>query len=204
MIEHTIRQGDCINSIAHDNGFLWKTIWDHGANAELKQLRKDPSVINPGDIVRIPDIQIRQETGATEQRHRFRKKGTPAKVKIQVKRNDEPRANVPYKLEIDGKLKTGTTDGQGMVEMQIPPNARRGELRVGTGNDMEVYPFQLGAVDSIDTEDGARQRLRNLGFDADAESFAELLKAFQGKHKIQATGQLDQATQDKLKQEFGE
>ena len=204
MIEHQIRQGDCINSLAAENGFLWETLWNHGANAELKALRKDPSVLNPGDILRIPDKRQKQENGATEQRHRFKKKGTPAKVKIQVKRNDEPRANTPYTLEIDGKVKSGNTDGQGMVEMQIPPGAKRGELRVGAGSEVEIFPFNLGAVDSVDTQDGARQRLRNLGFDADQESFEELMKSFQAKEDLQQTGQLDQATQDRLKQCFGE
>lgn len=204
MIEYVVKQGDCFNSIATDNGFLWETLWNHGANAELKRLRKDPSVVNPGDVVRIPDKQLKQESGATEQRHRFKKKGTPAKVKIQVKRNDEPRANQPYTLVIDGRTKSGTTDGQGMVEMQIPPNAVGGELRVGAGQDLEIFPLRLGTVDSIDTEEGARQRLRCLGFDADQESFADLLKVFQGNQDIQQSGELDQATQDKLKQCFGE
>jgi len=46
-----IRQGDSIPSIAKSNGLLWKQIWEHADNAELKKLRKDPNVLCAGDVV---------------------------------------------------------------------------------------------------------------------------------------------------------
>jgi hypothetical protein len=204
MIQYTVKQGDCINSIADAHGFQWEKVWNHASNAEIRRSRKDPSVLNPGDVVHIPEKEARWENRSTDQRHKFCRKGVPAKVKIQINRNDEPRANEPYTLDIDGKLARGQTDGEGMVEMKIPPRAVRGELRVGTGGEMEIFQFRLGAVDSIDTPDGARQRLFNLGYDSSQESFEALLQSFQAKEQLQVTGQLDQATQDRLKQRFGE
>lgn len=203
MHVHTVAQGECLNSIAKQYGHLWEKIWNHPENQRLRELREDPSVLEPGDELRIPDKEEKYESRPCEARHRFRKKGTPAKVRIRVLRNDEPRANEPYRLTIDGKVQTGRTDAQGQVEMQIPPDAVQGELSVGEGDDVEVFPFQLGTLDPIDTENGARGRLRCLGYD-DSQPFDELLKEFQGKEDLQETGQLDQATQDRLQERFGE
>jgi len=185
------------------NGFDFKTLWEHGDNSELKQLRKDPAVLQPGDIVNIPAKTLKEESGATEKRHRFKRKGVPAKVRVKILRDDKPRANQPYRLTIDGKLETGTTDGEGIVEMVIPADAQQGELRVGKEGEEEIYQFQLGSVDPLSSEAGARGRLRNLGYD-DSLAFDELLKEFQNKEGLTTSGTLDDATKSKLKDKFGQ
>lgn len=203
MTEYTINQGECLHSVAVEHGFNWETLWNHASNARLKNLRRDPSVLNPGDVLMIPEKTQKQDSGATELRHRFRRKGTPAQVAIKVLRNDQPRAHVPFTLDIDGRLQSGKTDGQGLLKMNMPPNAQRGILRVGEGAEQEVYRFKLGTVDTVDTERGARERLRCLGYDGDAP-LEELFKAFQGKERLDQTGQLDQPTQTKISERFGE
>jgi hypothetical protein len=123
---------------------------------------------------------------------------------MKILRDDQPRANLPYRLVIDGKLETGNTDSAGLVEMTIPPDAREGELIVGKPGDEEIYHFQLGGVDPIDTEEGVRGRLRDLGYD-DTLPMEELLKEFQSKEKLSpASGSLDEATKAKLKAKFGQ
>jgi N-acetylmuramoyl-L-alanine amidase len=186
------------------NGLEWKALWDHPENAELKQLRKDPAVLKPGDVVKIPPKEPKEKSVATDKKHQFVRKGTPAKVRIKVLRDDKPRANLPYRLDIDGRLETGNTDAQGLVEMTIPPDAKQGELAVGKPGDEEIFHFQLGAVDPIDTEEGVRGRLRDLGYD-DTLPMAELLKEFQSKEKLSPpSGSLDEATKAKLKAKFGQ
>ena len=54
-----------MESIAFEQGFFWKALWDLAENAELKQ-RREPNVLLPGDRVTIPAIQLRQENVATE------------------------------------------------------------------------------------------------------------------------------------------
>jgi N-acetylmuramoyl-L-alanine amidase len=62
MPSHTVKQGDCISSIAHETGFFWETLWNHPDNAKLKQLRKNPNALLPGDVVSIPDQRVKQES----------------------------------------------------------------------------------------------------------------------------------------------
>jgi hypothetical protein len=82
--EHKVKQGEDIYTIAADFGIHPDTIWNHSANRELKELRKHPGILNPGDRVVIPDKQPREETGATGECHVFRKKTGTVKLKMRL------------------------------------------------------------------------------------------------------------------------
>ena len=47
--DYVVVEGDCMESIAADAGFLWTTIWNHPQNAALKKARVTPNVLLPGD-----------------------------------------------------------------------------------------------------------------------------------------------------------
>jgi len=69
---HTVVQGEHISHIARRYGFTsFKPIWHAGENAALREKRKTPDVLFPGDQVFIPDKGIREEPRPTDQRHRF-------------------------------------------------------------------------------------------------------------------------------------
>lgn len=162
--DYQVRPGDCLQSIADEHGHFWKTIWDHADNADLRRVRKDPMVIQPGDRLTIPPLEAGNESGGTEQRHRFRRKGVPAVLKIQLLRDGEPRADEPWTLELDGNHLDGSTDDEGRITLTIPPGARRGLLRVGEGEDETIQAIDLGHLAPHDTVRGVQQRLNNLGF----------------------------------------
>ena len=203
MIEHTVSQGECLSSISAQYGFTWQTIWNHALNAELKQLRKDPNVLFPGDVLKIPDRALKQAARATDARHRFQKKGTPAKLKIRLLLNDKPRAGRRYRLCIDGTWTTGQTNGGGFLEAKIPPTARHGELHVEEDGHEDVFRLQIGELDPIDTDDGVVKRLANLGY-ATTPDLAVGLKSFQRASGLTVTGALDDATRARLKEQHGE
>ena len=98
---HKVSQGECIDSIALAYGFFPSTLWIHESNSELRSLRKDPNILLPGDEVFIPDLQPGEESGATDQRHSFLRKGVPAKLKLRFlkpKEDQEP----PEEDDADG------------------------------------------------------------------------------------------------------
>ncbi|HWV99923.1 MAG TPA: peptidoglycan-binding domain-containing protein [Candidatus Acidoferrum sp.] len=202
-LNYKAKPGDCISSIAYEQGFFPDTIWNHPGNAELKQKRKDPNVLLPGDIVVIPDKQLKELSKPTEQEHRFKKKGVPAKLKLRLLKNNQPRKNEKYRLIIDGISLEGTTDGNGFLEKPLPPDAKEGKLIIGKKDPKEVFVFHFGTVDPLDSDDGVAERLRNLGY-APEENSEGALKRFQADHGLKVTGQADDATRNKLKEVFGQ
>ena len=162
MTSYTIRAGDCLSQIAAERGFDWRTIWNHGDNAELKQLRKDPNVLLPGDVVVIPDKAVREEPRPTDQRHRFVLKGQRTYLRLRLLRHGRPRPGLRYVLHLDGQLLSGATDGDGRIVREIPATARQAELTLGDGE--ESYVLLLGDLDPLDTTPGTCKRLQNLGY----------------------------------------
>lgn len=201
--QYKVKQGDCMLSIAEKHGFFWETVWDHADNAALKEKRENSNELAPGDVVAIPDKREKDESKGATKRHRFKKKGVPAMLRLRIEIDDEAMANEPYRLTIDGRLISGTTDGDGRIEEPIPPNAVRGELRIGRGDEEMIYPLQLGTLDPLDTENGVRGRLRCLGYDGEGD-LAEAIREFQGDEGLEATGTLDEPTKQKLVERFGQ
>lgn len=198
-IRHKIQEGDCISSIAYEHGFFPDTIWNHADNADLRQLRKDPNVLAVDDVVVIPDLRKKQVEVPVEKRHRFRRKGVPERFKLCLMWFGQPRNGLDYTLDIDGVVIKGTTDDKGWLDQPIPPNAKKGRLIISSN---EEYEFDLGTLYPIEEEDGAVNRLTNLGYydpqDKDAEALQEAIEEFQLLNKLDVTGELDQATRDKL------
>lgn len=240
-IDYEITQGDCIDSVALRYGFFPDTLWNHGANTELKNLRKDPNVLFPGDKLFIPDLQIREVDKATEKRHRFRRKGIPAKLHLRflkpkdppppkdepdaasddsnyvdpdpaadAKQEMEPIANAAFRLDVDGaEITRGQTDGDGRVKVSIPPDAVSGLFTFYPGTPEErLIPLSLGEMDPVETIIGARKRLSNLGYHCSLEDgitpeFKDVVASFQRDNGLEAKGELNDETKNKLKEKHG-
>jgi len=204
MPKITASPGDSVTSLAHENGHFLEKVWNHPENATLKAKRKNPNQLVAGDEVFIPELEIREESRGTDSRHVFKRKGVPSKLRMQLFQLGEPRKNEEYVLELNGKLITGTLDGDGVLEQYIPPNARCGSLKLKGGK--EVIPIRLGYLDPIDELSGVKQRLNNLGFRCGAEDnvmnghTAAALRSFQARQKLPETGEVDGATKAKLQE----
>lgn len=209
MAIHTVKQGECIESIAFENGLFWEVIWDDPNNAQLKQKRKDHNALMPGDEVFIPEKREKTVECQTEKIHRFRRKGVPSKLDVILKRQDKPLANEPYVLDIDGSLFSGTTNSKGQIEQNIPPNAKSGKLTVGKDPDTEEYELFLGHVNPFEEVTGAQIRLNNLGFscgDPDGKMTPRTVaavKAFQEREGLKKTGEIDPETMNAIKEKHG-
>lgn len=210
MPDYNVNQGDCLLSIAADAGVSWKTIWYHPNNAELRQRRNDPNVLLPGDVVFVPDKVPRVETRATDQKHKFVKKGQLAKVRLRLlDYRRQPRQSAHYSASVDGAIQSGTTDAGGYLTLSIPPGARQVKLTVMQGSRKEEYTLPLGSIDPVEELTGVQQRLANLGYPCDSEigtlgdNTVAALRAFQQEMNLRVTGEIDNPTRQKLKEKHG-
>jgi len=202
----TASQGDCIASIAYDHGFFPDTIWNHEKNRDLKDLRKNPNVIAPGDEVHIPDLTIEEMDKPTEKRHRFRRKGVPEVLRVQFLTEGEPRADQECQVKLGAKTHDISTDAEGWIEVPIPPDAAKAFITFKTGGK---YELDLGKMDPVGTVAGVQKRLENLKMyhgKIDGQESAELNRAimlFQRVHGLDPTGTMDSDTESKLEEEAG-
>ncbi len=120
----------------------------------------------------------------------------------------KPRSNVKYTLEIEsGPAISGKTSGDGLIECSVPPSAHRGTLVLepGTPNE-ERIELRIGYLDPIDQATGSQARLNNLGFRCgrnDGEigpKTEQAIKNFQRSTGLKASGELDEATLQKLRE----
>lgn len=205
---HNVVQGECLLSIAEASGFFWETLWDHPENEGLKLERKDPAILFPGDKVYIPEKRIKELSEPTNQVHKYRVKNVPAKLKVRfLDDSDKPRANIQYSLMIDGKEFTGSTDGEGAINISIPPDAKKGTL-IFKDKD-EEYELALGYLDPVEEISGVQARLAGLGhYTGDStgkvdDKTTEAIKEFQTSLGMEPSGELDEKLKNDLRSAYG-
>ena len=54
MRPYVVRQGEHLAGIAARYGFDPQPVWEHEANSELREQRRDPQILAPGDLLYIP------------------------------------------------------------------------------------------------------------------------------------------------------
>lgn len=217
MPKHVVEQGDHVPKIATDHGLvLWQTIWDHPANAAVKELRGNPCVLMPGDSLEVRKAEPREESCATQQRHRFKAK-TPVLV-LRMKTLDvsrRPVAEAAATLWVSGSFEQMKTGKDGMIERSIPSDARAGRMRIegaGLAGGIDVA-LGIGELDPVEEVTGQIGRLNNLGYDAgpvevprNAAAQKQLdsaIEEFQCDQGLKVDGLCGPATQKKLREVHG-
>lgn len=208
MKDHTVAHGDCLTSIAEENGFFWETLWEHPKNAALREKRKDPTVLLSGDVVHVPDKRQKTESRPTGATHKFRVKNVPVIITIRLVDDDgTPRKDLDYSVTVDGKTTEGNTGSDGIIRIPIQPSAKVGKLKIKKTE--EEYSLQLGHLDPIEELTGVQARLQGLGYyrgAVDGSASPELkdaIKKFQAAKGIEETGEMDAATASALVEDFG-
>jgi len=212
-VNHTVKQGDTVIALAKKNGFpSAEAILNDSGNSSLKENRKDPGILLPGDTVVIPSREMLQKACAIDAKHKFKVTRPKAWVRMIVKDADGVvLAGKKYQLTIEGKVTLGTIPSGGILEQQVPVDAKSGRLTVYLSekpNDVEIWDLQLGYMDPLDAISGVQSRLTNLGFDCcddDGDPTGELddrtvaaIKAFQARIGIDQTGAIDDTLKEKL------
>lgn len=205
---YVIKQGDTLSRIARDHKLpSWRTIYDHAQNADFRAKRSNPNLIYPGDEVFVPDMELGEESGSVDQKHKFEVNRAQQVLRIAVEDEMGNRIkNSEYELVIEGKTRRGNTNSQGLLEEKISSDTERARLKVG-GNVWNLLIGHLNPIES-DTADrgvsGAQGRLRNLGYDTGeidgimGPITKAALEAFQSDERLSVTGELDSATREAL------
>jgi hypothetical protein len=214
----TLKQGDHLPQIASDHGFSdWHTIWDDAHNTDLRNLRKDPGVLAPGDRVYIPDKDTREgqrvQSGSTA---RFRLKRSLPKLRLVVRGFDgKPLADADCKVTIHGAATDTKTQADGLLEIDLAPDATEATLEANG----QVWTLKIGHLDPVDTDTGLWARLRNLGYLVDDEAEGKgaatseappgaaalrfAIELFQRDHQLAIDGDDPRSVKDKLREVYG-
>jgi N-acetylmuramoyl-L-alanine amidase len=214
MPSYTIKPGDYLVRIAEEHGFFdYKTIWDHAQNKALKDKRKDPNVLHPGDELFIPDKTPKKESGSTEQTHKFKIKRGKLLLRLVIEDlYGKPVANAKCDLTVDGALFKVTSNGDGLIEKEIPLTSKAGELVVTDGETPlknVKLPIEIGHLDPVEEVSGQKARLSNLGYylgsldKDDPAQFKSAVEEFQCDQGLAVDGDCGPNTQAKLKKVHG-
>jgi hypothetical protein len=209
---HPIVEGDCVESVAEHHGHFWETVWNDPANAELKQTRGDHTTLMPGDVLHVPDLRSKTVDCATDQAHRFRRRGVPSRLRVRfVDAAGEPRV-ADFFVRVDGVVTEGMLD-DGWIDMPISPRARRASIRLSfSGNDEheqheqhEQHELLLGGLPPLDTTAGVQARLHNLGLYSgpldgeECEALELAVLAFQADQELELSGIVTDETRAALR-----
>lgn len=224
--EHLVLPGECVASLAALHGVTVAAIWDHPDNASLRERRPSPHQLMPGDVVHLPDGTPRSHQISPGGSHGF--SGTPPLVELRLSllepvldetpragtdvddpQLDDPEpprplASIPFRIEVGGFHREGTTDGQGLLVTQVPATATSARLWLEPGTERERYlGLDIGHLHPADEPSGMSHRLGNLGYLVDDEDGAlrRAVAGFQRDAGLDVTGELDAATADRLREE---
>jgi N-acetylmuramoyl-L-alanine amidase len=211
---YTVQQGDHLSKIAKDNGFTdYTVIWNHPENADLKKQRQNPNVLLPGDQIFVPDMEEKQESGATDKRHTFTVDKKILKLRLVLEDiYEKPIAGAQCALLVGDQTFQVTTDSQGKLEQEIPLDSTEAFLAIRgdqTPFANEVIAIKIGHLDPIDELSGQIARLNNLGYfpgnldGSDADAFQSAVEEFQCDHGLKVDGDCGPKTQAKLKEVHG-
>ena len=164
---HTVEPGETIQTIAKDYGFRqWRRIFEHPQNRRLREERPNPEVLAPGDTVFVPELEPKSEPARVDEETVF----VLAKVRRQLvlslrDADGAGLAGTPYTLRVDETEHHGVVDAQGRIRHDIAVEARSGTLALEVDEDQLVsIELEIGALDPVETDEGVRARLYNLGF----------------------------------------
>lgn len=209
MAKHLVQQGECLYTIACRYGFgTWQDVWNAPGNDALRKARKNPNVLLPGDIVEIPDDRAKRVALPTGQQHKIEITLPQARLKVRlVDMQGKAFAQEHYVLEVGGGRYEGETGQDGSVEQDLTADAASAALTLTRIN--RVFRLEVGHLDPASELSGAQARLfalaiaRTPGSGQDDADFRAALRAFQESVDMAPTGNLDQATIDKLETAFG-
>jgi len=222
---HTVVQGEFLSQIAHIYGFAdSKTIWDAPENKDLKEKRKNPNILLPGDKLTIPDKETKEESRSTEAKHTFQIEREVLKLRIVLTGlKNKPLEGHECVLLVEGDPLAVTTKSDGKLEREISEKATEGKVldKGKPGSQFRTQreiPLKIGHLDPVDTVSGQKARLNNLGYlagdpsappgtkeeeDQRSRQLKSAIEEFQCDFDLKVDGICGKQTQTKLEETHG-
>jgi hypothetical protein len=168
---YVVRSGEYLTAIAHRHGTTVDAIWALPENADLKKRRPNPEILAPFDIVNLPDVKPKWHPISVGSANSFTATIPAVTVKVVLKAQDgSPLANKSVTTDpVLGKDPL-TTDGNGVLTLQVPVKIRQVEALVV--DSRLRFHLRVGNLDPHDTDSGLLSRLRQLGHLGDESSHA--------------------------------
>jgi hypothetical protein len=150
MPNHTVRPGDCLNSLAKDYGFFnYQTIFKFGQNASNW---KNPNMLEEGKTVDIPDKNPKKLPLNLDKEIKFviDRRKTKLRVAVVDVEGEAPKVS-KCKLTV-GPATAAKLGARGLIELEIDPAEKTGSLAL-------TLPA-LPAVDTGKSGPGALDKLK--------------------------------------------
>jgi hypothetical protein len=210
MTAYIVRQGDYLAKLAFVHGFDADEVWNDPKNDELKQLRPNPNILAPGDILYIPEKKEEERPIEKGTENTYTATVPKVEVVLVFLDGEQPLANEPCEVRGLGEPASGdpsSTDDDGKLTLSVPVTIR--EVSVYFAQKNVNYNVRVGDMDPVSEPSGLCKRLTNLGFLPrhlpESANMNELLEyallSFQKKKGLSPSGQVDAQTCEALIQE---
>jgi hypothetical protein len=217
---YVIRAGDYLTAIAYARGIKPDDLWQDPANADLRNLRGNPEMLAPGDVLYVPAVERTWLPVTVGSTNPF--VANPPKVEIHVILNDadgQPYAGKTVHLDPQVTDDDPATDGDGLLKVLVPVTLK--VLTATVVDDDVSFRINIGNLDPHDVQSGTLARLRQLGYvgdegrllamdrpyldglDAGDTSLIRAVAAFQDENGSDVTGELDDDLCDKIRDGYG-
>lgn len=167
---YEVAQSDRLATVARSKGFLrWQTIWDFPGNADLRELRGTPHILQPGDQLAIPSkVERTAEVPGGTAEYVVQCSAEVLRVRFAGIRSSDANP-VTFKATPDGGAAIeGPLPKSGNMEVDLPPDTETVHVELFRKQDGDeafaAYDFTVGGLDPLSEISGIKARLQNLGF----------------------------------------
>lgn len=163
MRPHVVRQGDYLSRIAHRLGVAPEEIWDHPKNGALKDARMSGEILEPGDVVWVPEPVEEPLPVRRGDVNEYATTVPTNLVRLLLKDGDRPLKKEPYVIAgLGGEPIEGETSSEGLLTFDAPFDVS--EVTVTLIRRRVRHVVRIGHLDPIESLSGQRQRLLHLGY----------------------------------------
>lgn len=146
--QHLVQPGESLISLGLQYKIDPQRFLDHPENQHLRDQDRETAILNPGDIIALPERSPQTVNVASEQRHRFVYRARFTTLCMKFQGPEGPLADEPYLLEVANQQYQGQLDSEGGIEQRVSADARAGLIRIGADGE-HVVEIDVGFLNPI-------------------------------------------------------